>query len=145
MKNKIKTQWDRKRHYAEQSDEMVTEQSHAPGCNLHLILNRYTKTGQLPIGNTRGQAQFMDCPDEAHDFKTNLDTIKRAESEFYRLPLEEQRKHNDNPSEWLRGVLSEEFLNDPADTEAPADEAEGLSEASQNVLDNGGKEAQSDA
>jgi hypothetical protein len=122
---------------------MITEQAHAPGCDLKLILHRYTQTGQLPIGNTRGQAQFMDCPDPEYDFQYMQNTVKRAESEFYNLPLEEQAKHDNNPSEWLRGVLSDEFIDTPADTEADAEGGEAPSEASPDVENNGGKEPQS--
>jgi hypothetical protein len=144
-KVKVRNQWDRQRHYAIQSDELVTEQSHAPGCNLHLILTRYTQTGQLPLGKSRGEPQFMDCPDMDHDFKYMQDTLKRAESEFYNLPIEEQAKHDNNPSEWLRGVLSDDFIDNPEDTEADADEGEALSEASPDLENETGKEAQSAA
>ena len=143
MKTKIRTQWDRKPHKAIHSNELITEQAHEPGCDLKLIIRRYTQTGQLPLGNTRGQAQFMDCPDQEHDFQSMQNTVKRAESEFYNLPLEEQAKYENNPSEWLRGILSDEFIDSPVDTEADAEGAGGPSEASPDVENNAGKEPQS--
>lgn len=139
MTKKVKYRTERERFLTPIDPEILTEQSHARGCDLHLILNRYKATGQLPIGNTRGEAQYMDCPDEEYDFKYMQDTIKRAESEFYALPLEEQYKHGNNPSEWLRGILSDEFIDSPEDTEASADGAAGTSEASTEVIQETGK------
>lgn len=144
-KPKVRSAFDRDRVYAQHDDTMLTEQSHAPGCDLHLILKRYTQTGQLPIGKTRGEAQFLDCPDQEYDYKMTMDTLKRAESEFYNLPVGEQHKYGDNPSEWLRGVLSDDFIDSPADTEAEADGAEGTSEASTDLKNNGAKEPQETA
>lgn len=140
-KIKVRSAFDRERVYAQHDPTMVTEQSHAAGCDLHLILTRYTQTGQLPLGKSRGEPQYMDCPDQEYDYKMTMDTIKRAESEFYNLPLEEQAQHGNNPSEWLRGVLSDEFINSPEDTEANADGGEAPSEASPDLQNNGGKDS----
>lgn len=141
--SKVRSFWDRKRVLTENSGELITEQSHAASCDLHLILNRYKSTGELPLGNSRGEPQFMECPDEEYDFKYMMDTMKRAESEYYNLPEEEQAKYR-TPSDWLRDVLTaeppeadddpqSESHSSPADSEASAEGGEAPSEASQNV------------
>ena len=119
----------------------MTEQSHYLNCDLHVIMNRYAKTGELPSGMHRGEGQYMDAPDQEQDYQHMQNKLAELRSMYYELPLPVQQQYGD-PLDYARAVLSqleaqqgqdqpEEETSPPADTEAPAEGAEGTSEASQ--------------
>ena len=90
---KVCTQWDRKRVFVPNTMPSLTEQAHAAGCDLKLIMDRYVKTGELPLGNTRGQPQYLDAPDQEQDFKHIQDVIAEAHSIYEKLTPEMKEKY----------------------------------------------------
>lgn len=57
----------RERLYTAVTGESRTQQSHADGSDVNVIVQRYQRTGQLPP-NPRGlEPQFMDCTPFAED------------------------------------------------------------------------------
>lgn len=106
-------------------------------------MNRYTKTGELPSGFHRGPGEFIDSPDQEQDFTYTQQKMAEFRSAYYNLPESEQAKYND-PLDYAKDVLSQleekeraeqpqQTTSAPADTEAVAEDAEGMSEASQST------------
>lgn len=138
-----RTHQDRKRVISKNEKPSLTEQSHATGCDLKLIMERYTQTGEIPLGNTRGQAEFMDCPDQDQDFSEMQQTLARYRSQYELLPDQVKSQFKDaqdfmsylitQENQKLEQDQQEEEIIPPADSEAVAEGAEGTSEASKNV------------
>jgi len=119
---KIRTEWDRQRVFVPNTLPSLTEQAHAAGCDLKLIMDRYVKTGELPLGNTRGTASYMDAPDQEQDFKYMQDVIAEAHSVHEKLTPEMKEKY---PT--VVDLINADLT--PVDTSG-TDGAEGSSEAS---------------
>jgi len=122
-----RTKWDRQRVFVPNTMPSLTEQAHAAGCDLKLIMDRYVKTGELPLGNTRGQPQYLDAPDQEQDFKHIQDTIAAANSAYEKLPPELKEKYPDVES-LLQADFTPEDTAETAGTEGSsvASHAEGV-------------------
>lgn len=106
-------------------------------------MQRYTQTGQLPQGNSRGIPEYMDCPDQEHDFQSMQNTLANARSQYELLPQNVKDQFKDS-NDFMSYLISQENAEEvpeatsgektpPADTEALAEGAEGTSEASPDV------------
>jgi len=81
-----------------------TQQHHKEECDINVILERFGKTGQLPINAISGTyGDFSGV----HDYHTALNTLIAAESEFDALPAKIRAKFANEPANLI------EFLNDP--------------------------------
>lgn len=82
----------------------LTKQSEAAGCDLHRILDRYTKTGYLP---SNGEAVFGDFSGVG-DYQDCLDRVSAAQDAFDCLPATLRRRFGDDPAQLVA------FLQNPA-------------------------------
>lgn len=87
----------------------LTEQHHAKACDINTIMARYLKTGLIDH-ISKYEPQFGDVSEL--DFKQSLDTITRVESEFYELPAFVRDHYDNDPSNYLAAVVTEEGLAD---------------------------------
>lgn len=87
----------------------LTEQHHAKACDINTIMARYLKTGLIEH-ISRYEPQFGDISEL--DFKKSLDTITRVESEFYELPAYVRDHYENDPSNYLAAVVTDEGLKE---------------------------------
>ena len=132
----------RERVFSRFEKPSLTEQSNTT-CDLKEIMYRYTQTGQLPPASRRGEPQYLDCPDQEHDFQHAQQTMAGFKSQYESLPENVKAQFKD-ASEFMSYLLSQENeeqvpegtqeeISSPEDTEALAEGAEGTSEASPDV------------
>ena len=80
------------------------QQHHKDECDINVILERFGKTGQLPVNAISGTyGDFSGV----HDYHTALNTLIASKSEFEALPANIRKKFANEPSNLI------EFLNDP--------------------------------
>jgi phage internal scaffolding protein len=80
------------------------QQHHKDECDINVILERFGKTGQLPVNAISGTyGDFSGV----HDYHTALNTLIAAESEFDGLPAKIRARFDNEPAKLI------EFLNDP--------------------------------
>jgi len=80
------------------------QQHHKDECDINVILERFGKTGQMPVSAI--SAQYGDFSG-VHDYHTALNTLIAAESEFDALPAKLRARFQNEPANLI------EFLNDP--------------------------------
>lgn len=111
MKNTvfIRTQYNYDHNAASDASGLVCEeptraqQHHKDECDINVILERFGKTGQMPVSAISGSyGDFSGV----HDYHTALNTLIAAESEFEALPAKLRARFNNEPSNLI------EFLND---------------------------------
>jgi hypothetical protein len=145
-----RVQWEVEREQVTFNKPSMTEQAHADGCDLKLIMRRFVSTGELPLGNTRGEPFYGDAPDQEYDYKHVHDIMADVHSSYHQLPDHVREQFNNvqdyvdaitNPdrepelvekgilAKSLGDILEEKEITSPADTER-SDGAEGTSEAS---------------
>jgi phage internal scaffolding protein len=93
------------------SDEILTEQSHIPECDINTILARYEKTGQFEdtprtIENAFGD--FGDIP----DLQTVLNVGIEAQNAFMELPAKTRKRFNNSPAELWDFIHNKENLEE---------------------------------
>jgi phage internal scaffolding protein len=80
------------------------QQHHKDECDINVILERFGKTGQMPVNAISGTyGDFSGV----HDYHTALNTLIAAESEFDSLPANIRKQFGNEPANLI------EFLNDP--------------------------------
>jgi phage internal scaffolding protein len=80
------------------------QQHHKDECDINVILERFGKTGQLPVNAISGTyGDFSGV----HDYHTALNTLIAAEAEFDALPAKIRAKFDNEPAKLI------EFLNEP--------------------------------
>jgi len=80
------------------------QQHHKDECDINVILERFGKTGQMPVNAISGTyGDFSGV----HDYHTALNTLIAAESEFGSLPANIRKQFANEPANLI------EFLNDP--------------------------------
>jgi len=80
------------------------QQHHKDECDINVILERFGKTGQLPVNAISGTyGDFSGV----HDYHTALNTLIAAEAEFDGLPAKIRARFDNEPAKLI------EFLNDP--------------------------------
>jgi len=81
------------------------QQHHKDECDINVILERFGKTGQVPVNAISGTyGDFSGV----HDYHTALNTLIAAESEFEALPANIRKQFANEPARLI------DFLNDPA-------------------------------
>ena len=79
------------------------QQHHKDECDINVILERFGKTGQLPVNAISGTyGDFSGV----YDYHTALNTLIAAESEFDSLPANIRKQFGNEPAKLI------EFLND---------------------------------
>lgn len=82
----------------------LTQQHFADSCNINKIMEKYRRTGILPINSQK--AVFGDC-EEGFDFLTAQRQIAAAKEAFAELPAKVRRRFDNDPAALLA------FLEDP--------------------------------
>jgi phage internal scaffolding protein len=80
------------------------QQHHKDECDINVILERFGKTGMMPVSAI--SAQYGDFTG-VNDYHTALNTLIAAESEFDALPAHIRKQFANEPANLI------EFLNDP--------------------------------
>lgn len=88
--------------------ESFVQQQFKDDCDIHTIVDRFTRTGRLPVMEQR--PLYGDFSDVA-DFQEAQNLIARTTEYFDLLPSDLRARFNNNPSEFLA------FVNDPQNTE----------------------------
>jgi phage internal scaffolding protein len=81
-----------------------TQQHHKDECDINVILERFGKTGQMPVNAISGTyGDFSGV----HDYHTAMNALIAAESEFAALPAQIRNKFANDPSNLVQ------FLDNP--------------------------------
>jgi phage internal scaffolding protein len=106
----IRTQFNYDHNAASNASGLVCEeptraqQHHREECDINVILERFGKTGQMPVNAISGTyGDFSGV----HDYHTALNALIASESEFAALPAQIRSRFQNNPSNLI------EFLDDP--------------------------------
>jgi phage internal scaffolding protein len=106
----IRTQFNYDHNAASNASGLVCEeptraqQHHRDECDINVILERFGKTGQMPVNAISGTyGDFSGV----HDYHTALNAIIASESEFAALPAQIRNRFQNDPSNLI------EFLDDP--------------------------------
>lgn len=90
---KVRNAYDRERYMQPTTGVSLTEQSHAATMDMKLIMERFTQTGQLPPGGSRGKPIYQEVPDQDEDFHKMHNTIANLKSDYENLPSEIQKNY----------------------------------------------------
>ena len=106
----LRTQYNYDHDAASNASGLVCEeptraqQHHKDECDINVILERFGKTGQVPVNTISGTyGDFSGV----HDYHTALNAIIASESEFAALPAQLRNKFNNDPSNLVQ------FLDNP--------------------------------
>jgi phage internal scaffolding protein len=107
----IRTQFNYDHNAASNASGLVCEeptraqQHHRDECDINQILERFGKTGQMPVNAISGTyGDFSGV----HDYHTALNAIIASENEFAALPAIIRNRFQNDPANLI------EFLDDPA-------------------------------
>lgn len=90
------------------AEELITEQSHKPMCDINNIVNRFNKTGVIEHRNEhRGQYGFA----TSSTYQDAMYIVARAQSMFNELPSHIRKKFKNDPSNFM------DFVQDPKNSE----------------------------
>lgn len=78
----------------------------AADCDLHNIIDRFMRTGQLPPSHERPSIE--DATTLPDNFQDVMDTAVKVRQQFDMLPAEEREKFGDDPDAWLASVQVEQ-------------------------------------
>lgn len=81
------------------TEESLTVQADAKDCDINIIMERYSVTGQLPQV-TALQPLFADFTDVT-DYKGALDLIREAEEAFAQVPAKIRQQFGNNPQAFI--------------------------------------------
>lgn len=85
-------------------EESMTQQSDAQDCDINVIWERYTKTGQLPTVNLQAMTgDFTNVP----DFRTAQEVLKAANDAFAEVPAKIRARFNNDPDEFVKFALDD--------------------------------------
>lgn len=98
----------------EQGERLTgAKQAFRQECNINSIMDRYQRTGVLPM--TDKQPQYVECPADV-SYQSALNQVIAVQEAFMQLPPGVRRRFNNDPEGFV------EFVSDPAN----ADEAEAM-------------------
>ena len=125
----LRTQYNYDHDAASNASGLVCEeptraqQHHKDECDINVILERFGKTGQVPVNAISGQyGDFSGV----HDYHTALNALIASESEFAALPAQIRNRFQNDPSNLI------EFLDNPSNKA----EAESLGLINSNIAVN---------
>ena len=106
----LRTQYNYDHNAASNASGLVCEeptraqQHHKDECDINVILERFGKTGQVPVNAISGTyGDFSGV----HDYHTAMNALIAAESEFAALPAQLRNKFDNNPANLVQ------FLDNP--------------------------------
>ena len=106
----LRTQYNYDHDAASNASGLVCEeptraqQHHKDECDINVILERFGKTGQVPVNTISGTyGDFSGV----HDYHTAMNALIAAESEFAALPAQIRNKFANDPANLVQ------FLDDP--------------------------------
>ena len=106
----LRTQFNYDHNAASNASGLVCEeptraqQHHKDECDINVILERFGKTGQLPVNTISGTyGDFSGV----HDYHTALNAIIASENEFAALPAQLRNKFANDPANLVQ------FLDNP--------------------------------
>ncbi len=85
-------------------DKTRTRQSEAAGCDINQIVNRFEKTGVLPID---GREALYEDVSHITDYRDALDRVTMADQAFKQLPAKVRSKFHNDAAKFL------DFASDP--------------------------------
>lgn len=78
----------------------------AADCDLHNIIDRFMRTGQLPPSHARSSiADATTLPD---NFQDVMDSAVKVRQQFDMLPVDEREKFGNDPDAWLAAVQAQQ-------------------------------------
>jgi len=105
----LRTQYNYDHNAASNASGLVCEeptraqQHHRDECDINVILERFGKTGQVPVNAISGNyGDFSGV----HDYHTAMNALIAAEHEFAALPANIRNRFDNEPSKLI------EFMND---------------------------------
>jgi phage internal scaffolding protein len=106
----LRTQYNYDHDAASNASGLVCEeptraqQHHKDECDINVILERFGKTGQVPVNTISGTyGDFSGV----HDYHTAMNALIASESEFAALPAQIRNRFQNDPSNLI------EFLDNP--------------------------------
>jgi phage internal scaffolding protein len=106
----LRTQYNYDHNAASNASGLVCEeptraqQHHKDECDINVILERFGKTGQVPVNAISGTyGDFSGV----HDYHTALNALIASETEFAALPAQIRNRFDNEPAKLI------EFLDDP--------------------------------
>lgn len=87
----------------EDSKESMTKQSFKDECDINKIMEKYKRTGQVPLNIQQKQGQFLDVS-SLPDYQNSLNIVIEAENMFNQLPSKVRARFKHDPSEMLNFV-----------------------------------------
>ena len=106
----LRTQYNYDHNAASNASGLVCEeptraqQHHKDECDINIILERFGKTGQVPVNAISGTyGDFSGV----HDYHTAMNALIASESEFAALPAQMRTRFDNDPSKLI------EFLDNP--------------------------------
>lgn len=88
-------------------EEKRTKQSHTDDCDINKILERFSRTGQLPESKQKQYGDFINVPDYVEAFNI----VSKAQDQFYSLDAKVRAKFDNDPESFL------EFATNPSNME----------------------------
>lgn len=84
------------------TEELLTQQHFQAETNINLIMEKYNKTGMLPVRKLN--PHYGDFS-KSGDYQEALNNINDAKEEFSKLPAEVKRRFGQNPVEIIQFLL----------------------------------------
>lgn len=88
--------------------ESKVRQSEKDNCDVNIIMERFTRSGQLPRMNHR-EGVFMNC--SGADYQRSLEIIRQANDDFAQLPSKARKYFDHDPEKFI------EFMHQPNNAE----------------------------
>lgn len=91
------------------TEDSMTQQDDAKGCDINIIVKQFTKSGQLPqIQETPLGGDFTN----ALDFRACQDKLKEANDAFLLVPAHIRKRFNNDAAEYIQFASNEENLDE---------------------------------
>jgi len=89
-------------------EKSLTVQSEVEECDINVIVDRYTKSGLLPVMN---QSPVYGDVTDAASYQEAMNIVIEAEKAFNSLPAKYRKEFENNPAQFL------DFMNNPENEE----------------------------
>lgn len=114
------------------TEPSLTKPQFAKECDLHTIIDRFMRTGQLPASSPR--PTIDDATGAPGSFDELMQNAVAVQQSFDALPADERAKFDDDPAVWLQS-LQENNKNEQDEIQPPptpaADDLQEVHEDSQ--------------
>lgn len=93
------------------NEPSMTQQQYADECDINHLMNRYMRTGELPVHKKTGY--FVDVSETPESYHAAMQTVLDAQTAFDLLPAQTRSKFENDPSQLL-GFLQDSKNKDEA-------------------------------